>query len=396
MYLEQMKLYFGLYGRCKVTTVEFLSETQREFDIPDESTYWYIYYVDESDASRVLQDNVHVIDGVMCAVEAAESWLQYKRPDPEARIRTLKLQAYQTDIENDGHSYNRNMNADCWEDVCKYLDLEDLCAVADTCLAANEGATRIAKKKVKNLELNFTMNESTRLQTRTMAVFGAAVNKVNVRCFGTHAGKEFRMKSEYFHNLIDCYGLNVQSLRWPYGETNICVQFENLKSLLQMNIDNDYRVWDGATNMKCLSWTIKLILNQVTFSDVVWSTLKYRMPRLCALAVTDSIGFDVAKLRGIRSLRKMWLLDWNRGALVNYLVANSKLKEIHLSDSGGLFSEVEYMQMVAAYRQSGRHLVIRSAMCRGDPTIAASVLEANKEFVELTCCQCNRTAERQK
>lgn len=351
----------------------------RELFIPATSMIWFIHYWDARDANQALERREHMIGEDLCVVEAAAGWLQYEEPDPQARIIMQKEQAL---TASPASNYNRDLNVDCWEHVCKYLELEDLCAVSETSVAAHEAATHVAKQRVHTLVFNFDMDAHTMLNARVMATFGAAVKTVKVHCDKKHIGTDFNLKSTFFHNVINRYGANVVSLRWPlFGAWRIA-RFGNLKALKSIQIDNAFMCWDDVINMKCLSWVHGLELINVTFNHVVWSTILHRMPRSRALSVQHSIGFDMAQLIAVPSLQALYLRNWDRRNLVEHVPTFRKLTFLSLCGNGDLLNEADYMHMVGAYQRQRRHLTIRSRVRCVEPTIPISVLEANKDYVK--------------
>lgn len=357
------------------------NESLRALDIPDESNEWYVHYESDEDAGRALDRTEHSINRKKILVEAAESWLQYEKPDPNVRIRTLARQAAATTDEN--ANYGPQLNADCWEQICKYLPLSDLCAVADTCVAAEEGATRIAKRKVHKTLLTFTMYQNTMLNARAMAIFGENITSIEVHSHLKHRGVEFDLKAKFFHNLIDCFGTRVESLRWPCGDMSNRTEFGQLKQLKRIHIDGDYIVWNTGATMKCLQWTEELELSNVTFNDAIWWQLQCRMPRLYSLRVNQSIGFSMAELSEVQSLQKIWLLRYDQKTVLEHVASIPNLEFMCLYKTNSLINTTEYLQIVDAFRRNGRHLTIHQHTCCAVPTIAPELLEAYKNVVEL-------------
>lgn len=383
MYDSSVKRYFSTFGPCKVTTVQVPNDILRHIDISDVYTNWYIHYANIEDAGRALDRSEHSINRKKIMVEAAESWLQYEAPDPTARMKVLSKQAAECEDDDKTTKNIGNLNPDCWEEICKHLNLADLCAVADTCLAAHEGASRIAKKRMEVVQFTFTMYTNTLLNTRAMAIFGDSVANIVVQSHLKHSSTEFALKAKYFHDLINCYGPNVRTLRWPHGDIARQIQFDQLKQLKEIYIDCDYLLWNNAATIKCLDTVEKMEMGNVTFSDAIWWTMQYRMKRLHSLHVHQSIGFDMSRLSGMQMLKNLWLHVYDRKAVLAHVASLRDLEFLCLHKSGGLIDTTEYMQLVKDYRQSGRQLTIHNHTCCISPTIDKSLLEANKQYVDL-------------
>lgn len=199
-------------------------------------SYWYVTFVNATDACRALAKKHHKLLGENVRVLPAHSWQQEDCPNKQNRIAALVAQQEdQPDLNKNADEATEkksikltDINADCLHHILSHLDYEDLIAIADTCTKLNEFAQAFHAKYKKPTFFNEFRNADVTTAGRILAIFGENITEMKLTNMPNIDNDEFDLKVKYYHNIINQNCEHLQTLTWGYIKSSL--NFEAFKN----------------------------------------------------------------------------------------------------------------------------------------------------------------------
>lgn len=168
---EHLLNYFIKYGKVQNVRVHKKA-----------NGFGFVTFAKPEAASKALQCRSHTINGKEIIVAMADSWHQEKPLDLQTNNNTGKPVTLPIELTNATGTYLLHLNDDCLYEIfsLNYLNIMDLCSVAETCTRMKDIAVRIFTKAHKSCVFNDMSLKTIHEMRRMLINFGSSITDLTI------------------------------------------------------------------------------------------------------------------------------------------------------------------------------------------------------------------------
>lgn len=262
-----------------------------------------------------------------------------------------------------------HLDDQCLKRICNYLELPDLCSIADTCTRLNGIAGTVFKQNSQFRQFSSDTYNDRTMPTDSMVwklfpIFGQFITEWNIDWTQLgYANPVRKIKQDFYYRMIDCYCTNLVSFAWPIQYFPLPHIFDSLHCVRNLQIACHHRPALMVLNKmhECVKNVDHLTFHKGTMDEQFYYRLS-QLNKLRTLHLMDMINEpDLLELQHVKQLSELKIrkhLTIEKEDVIDLVRALPNLNKLIFERTNLFIDEKTYLTIVGIRRQMGNKKLI--------------------------------------